>query len=120
MEEAMRRIHVLVMMIAILVAAGSAWGKDKDKKTPPPAPASEQSAQKDAIIDRIFYQEAKLGETMQTFTPMVETYIQNLKPDADMGTAPSSDAYFLGRLVLNEKGLHNQRFVKKTGFRNRI
>lgn len=31
---------------------------------------------------------------------MVETYIQNMKPDRDMGQVPTSDQYFLGRVQL--------------------
>jgi len=49
---------------------------------------------------------------MQTH-PRWWNLIPELKPDADMGMAPSSDAYFLAGLVLNEKGLHDQRFVKR-------
>ena len=35
---------------------------------------------------------------MHKFTPMVETYIQNLKPDQELGDVPVSDSYFIGRL----------------------
>ena len=60
--------------------------------------------------DRIFAQEARLVEAMHHYTPMVETYVQNLKPDPDFVTVPGSDKYFLGRLTLNPKGIKGLSF----------
>ena len=37
---------------------------------------------------------------MRKFTPLVETYIQNVQHDPDFGTSPEKDHYFLGRLEL--------------------
>jgi hypothetical protein len=34
---------------------------------------------------------------MRNYSPLVETYIQNLKPDKDLGEVPAGDKYFLGR-----------------------
>lgn len=61
-------------------------------------------------MERIFTQEAHLVDNMRGLTPLVETYIQRLKPDNDLWTIPDKDRYFLGRLVLDEKTLNNQAF----------
>lgn len=68
--------------------------------------------------DLIFAQEAKLVEAMHHYTPMVETYIQNLKPDPDFVTVPGSDKYFLGRLTLNLQGVKGLAFTdhNRSGF----
>ena len=39
-------------------------------------------------------------DLMRNFKPIVETYIQEEKPDSDLGTSPKSDDYFLSRLDL--------------------
>src|SRR5438477_6577541 len=102
----------LVMAVTTVAVAGS-------KKSQPP---KDQPAQVDPNADKIFYQEAKLVENMHKFTPMVETYIQNMKPDEELGSRPSSDQYFLGRLVLNEKGINDTKFERrnKPGFFSRV
>ena len=88
----------------------------KSKPAPQPAALTPEQQQAAAIADKIFYQEAKLAEDMHKYTPMVETYIQNLKPDPDLGSVPTSDAYFVGRLRLDERGLSNTTFQdKKSG-----
>jgi hypothetical protein len=51
----------------------------------------------DEVIDRVISNEAKLDTQVKTYSPLVETYIQNLKPDKDLGYAPAGDKYFLGR-----------------------
>ena len=35
--------------------------------------------------------------TLQSSTPVAETYIQDMMPDADFGAVPVSDHYFLGK-----------------------
>ena len=64
----------------------------------------------DVSAERIFQQEAKLVESMNHYTPLVETYVQRLKPDEDFGTLPDRDRYFLGRLILANNRLSNKAF----------
>lgn len=97
-----RKTFVLFLMIA---AATMAMAGEKKVQ-----PAKDQTTTMDPNADKIFYQEAKLVEDMHKFTPMVETYIQTMKPDEELGSKPASDQYFLGRLVLNEKGINDTRF----------
>ena len=49
-------------------------------------------------------------ENMRHFTPLVETYVQRLKPDDDFGTLPDRDRYFLGRLILADNRVTNKAF----------
>jgi len=80
----------------------------------PSAPqGNAQRSANDAIIDSIFMREAKLVETMHKYTPLVETYIQNTKPDEELGDVPVSDRYFLGRLVLDKHGINDKTYDKK-------
>jgi len=52
------------------------------------------------IVDRIVSTEHTEMNSLKPFTPLVETYIQNLKGDNNLGAVPAGDKYFLGRAVL--------------------
>jgi len=59
--------------------------------------AADQPRTMDEVIDRVVTNENRLDQQMHQYSPLVETYIQNLKPDKDLGYAPAGDKYFLGR-----------------------
>lgn len=72
-----------------------------------PAPAQPQPAQAapttlDQVVDRFIQREQGLMEMLKTRTPIVETYLQNLQWDAQLGPVPKDDRYFLGRMDLSE------------------
>ena len=54
----------------------------------------------DQIVDRIISTEQTEMNSLKPFTPLVETYIQNLRGDNNLGSVPAGDKYFLGRAVL--------------------
>jgi hypothetical protein len=56
----------------------------------------------DQVVDRAIQREHALMDMLKTRTPLVETYLQNLKPDPKLGPVPSEDHYFLGRLDLGQ------------------
>ena len=56
----------------------------------------------DQVVDRALAREHALIAFLQTRTPLVETYLQNLKFDEQMGPAPKEDHYFFGRLDLSD------------------
>src|SRR5271170_1150860 len=61
------------------------------------APEPQQARTMDQVIDRVITNENRLNSQVRQYSPLVETYIQNLKPDKDLGYAPAGDKYFLGR-----------------------
>jgi hypothetical protein len=60
------------------------------------APA-DQPRTMDDVMDRVITNESRLNSQLRQYSPLVETYIQNLKPDKDLGYTPAGDKYFLGR-----------------------
>jgi hypothetical protein len=64
--------------------------------TPAAAPA-DQPRTMDQVLDRIVTNEQHMYGQMRNYQPLVETYIQNLRPDKDLGEVPAGDKYFLGR-----------------------
>jgi hypothetical protein len=63
----------------------------------PAAPAPDQPRTMDQVLDRVVSNEQHLYGQMRNYSPLVETYIQNLKGDKDLGQVPAGDKYFLGR-----------------------
>ena len=51
-----------------------------------------------ALIDKAVLREKEVIKTVKERAPVVETYIQNMKPDPVMRQIPDSDEHFLGRV----------------------
>jgi hypothetical protein len=66
----------------------------------PLAAAAQQISAVDQVVDRIISQEQAEMNSLRAYSPMVETYIQNLRGDKDLGAVPAGDKYFMGRAVL--------------------
>src|ERR1700683_2207852 len=56
----------------------------------------------DQVVDRVVMREKDLVKFLSSRTPIVETYLQNLTQDAQLGPVPQSDRYFLGRMDLSD------------------
>jgi hypothetical protein len=61
---------------------------------------AQQNSALDQVVDRIISQEQAEMNSLRPYSPMVETYIQNLRGDKDLGAVPAGDKYFMGRAVL--------------------
>jgi len=83
-------------------------------------PVSAPSTMVDQIVDRVVEREHALMEMLKTRTPIVETYLQNLKFDPQVGPAPVQDYYFLGRMNLGESVDRRDYLSKDTSFERRL
>jgi hypothetical protein len=71
--------------------------------TPAPTPSAMPApTTMDQVVDRFIEREHGLMKALATRTPVVETYLQNLAADPQLGPVPSGDHYFLGRLDMGE------------------
>jgi hypothetical protein len=64
--------------------------------TAAPKPADQPRTMED-VVDRVITNENRASQQIRQYSPLVETYIQNLKPDKELGYVPAGDKYFLGR-----------------------
>ena len=78
--------------LALLVSSAAAFAGPAT-----PKPAAQGPRTMDEAIDRVITNENRLYGSIKNYSPLVETYIQNLKPDKDLGYVPAGDKYFLGR-----------------------
>ena len=65
-------------------------------------PLAAQTSQNalDQVVDKIVTTENADIQKLHTYSPLVETYIQQMRPDDALGTVPNGDRYFLGRAEL--------------------
>jgi hypothetical protein len=68
---------------------------------PAPPQAAPQPTTMDQVVDRFVMREKGLIKMLQTRTPVIETYLQNLTLDPALGPIPQNDKYFLGRMDLS-------------------
>jgi hypothetical protein len=109
-----QKIALALLLFCALFLAPCLWASDD---VPPNSNSSampeHQAPNSNEMADRIFYREAKFVQDMKSYTPMVETYIQDYKSDDQLGQVPTGDKYFIGRLIMN-KGLEDLSFQKNT------
>ncbi len=65
------------------------------------------------LAERIFKQERAQMETIENSAPIVETYIQEEKSDALMGTIPKKDLYFLGQADFRGKTMKVHSMISR-------
>jgi peptidase M48-like protein len=69
----------------------------------PPAAAPAPTTM-DEVVNLFIEREHDLIKVLSTRTPVVETYLQNLTSDPQLGPVPRADHYFLGRMDMGETG----------------
>ena len=69
----------------------------------------------DQAIDRVIAREHEEIATIRRFNPVIETYIQDMKPDKEMGAIPVKDHYFLGQADLSKGVLDRSMLETKKG-----
>lgn len=96
---------LLALFIAATLPAHAGIGLPhvgKKKKHEDLLPARKLTASQNALIDKAIAREKVVIKTVKDRAPLVETYIQNMKPDPVLGQVPESDQHFLGRVDFNK------------------
>ena len=74
----------------------------------------------DQVVDHVVEREHALMEMLKSRTPFVETYLQDMKFDSHVGSAPAQDHYFLGRVDLSESVNRRDYLYKETSFESHL
>ena len=93
----MRTLRVILIVLALGVV---------------PLRAADQPTTMSQVEDRIISQEHAEMTMLKQYSPLVETYIQIMKADKDLGAVPAGDKYYLGRAVL-AKGVDLEQITDK-------
>src|SRR5580704_12880237 len=104
------------LVFAGALAISAAAQSPADSQAQPPATSGAVTTVNQAI-DRIIAREHDEVATIRHYNPIVETYIQDMKPDKDMGAIPVKDHYFLGQANLASGVVDNNMLgtSKKSG-----
>jgi len=90
-----------VLVVGFVAGQNATPATQSPSPTPaPPSVPAPKSVAFGVLVDSAIRQERRLIDLMRNFKPIVETYIQEEKPDPGLGTSPKSDEYFLSRLDL--------------------
>ncbi len=132
-----RKVSCRFIRAAALVAMAASLALSQDPSRPNPAqtsrPATDPSQDLnhvlwqanstparnlDEVIDRAINSEHILLDRLRTKEPVIETYIQEMKKDPDLGFVPDHDFYFLGKLnitngVVDDSFLPRRNLIKK-------
>ncbi|HXO05673.1 MAG TPA: hypothetical protein VN884_08585 [Candidatus Sulfotelmatobacter sp.] len=105
-----------ILLAASLAGAASAQSTQTADQTQPQAGvAGAPVTTVDQAIDRVIAREHEEIATIRRFNPVIETYIQDMKPDKDMGAIPVKDHYFLGQADLSKGVLDRSMLETKKG-----
>jgi len=93
----MRALKIAVVMLMLAVAGLAQTAPEKNLRL-------------DQVIDRMVQQEAAFMESLSNYSPLVETYIQEMRADKELGLVPERDQYFLAKADFSE-GIRDRVFL---------
>src|SRR5271156_5423902 len=113
MSKSMSNMNWLVLaLLSLTMTAAAQQSASAPQNTQPvaatqPAQTAAQAnlappTTMDQVVDRVIMREKDLIKFLAPRTPIVETYLQNLTQDKQLGPVPQDDHYFLGRMDLSE------------------
>jgi hypothetical protein len=91
---------LLALSVATILPVRAEAGllHSKKKKDDDMSTTRKPTAAQNALIDKAIAREKVVVKTVKERAPLVETYIQNMKPDPVLGQVPDSDQHFLARV----------------------
>src|SRR5580692_7902497 len=101
-----RKISLAFLILTVSTTCAFAKKEPKYEAVHPLTP--EQSA----LVDKAISQEKVLIQAIRKRTPLVETYIQNTKPDVKLYMVPVEDQYMLSRVDF-AKGFVDKSFTDR-------
>ena len=114
--HALNRFAIAVVSAGIFVGAAAAQvqtqaqTQNQTANRAPQQTATVTTA--DQAIDLIIAREHDEISVIRQYNPIVETYVQDMKPDAEMGIVPVKDHYFLGQADWS-KGISDDSMLEK-------
>src|ERR1019366_6785852 len=82
------------------IAGASIFGKKKVEQDT--MPGRKLTPAQNALVDKAIVREKEVIKVVKERAPLVETYIQNMKPDPVLLQVPESDQHFLARVDFNK------------------
>ncbi|MDR3722400.1 MAG: hypothetical protein P4L00_12430 [Candidatus Acidoferrales bacterium] len=111
-----KNFSLSMILLGALAGTSGAQTQTADQTQPQPGNSTSSSVTTvNQAIDRMIAREHDENATIRRYNPIIETYIQDMKPDKDMGAIPVKDHYFLGQANLSKGVVDNSMLDKKKG-----
>ena len=106
-----------IILASCLAGSVSAQTTQTADQTQPQAGANTSApvVTVDQAIDHLIAREHDEIATIRRFSPLIETYIQDMKTDKEMGAIPVKDHYFLGQADLSKGIVDNSMLGARKG-----
>jgi hypothetical protein len=114
----LKNLFLSSVLMGALAGFAGAQTQTADQTQPQPGNSTSNSSSVTTVnqaIDRMIAREHDENATIRRYNPIIETYIQDMKPDKDMGAIPVKDHYFLGQANLSKGVVDNSMLDKKKG-----
>ena len=117
-----------ILTVALgLCFAGSSFAQTQPAQTQPAQPANEPAATQgqattvDQVVAAILAREHQEVATLRHYSPIVETYIQDMRFDPQLGAVPEKDHYYLGVADLS-RGVEDRTMLRdeNAGFLHKL
>jgi len=112
MERQVKPLLLGIVLVATTIAFAA-----KQPAGPRPAPVAATAF--DRVVDRVLVREVENTKALRTYSPLVETYLQNMRPDKELGLVPYGDQYYLTRVSF-KRSLEDVSFHPQPGFLDHI
>src|SRR5215470_2014135 len=93
-------MRVLKIAVAVLVLAVGGLAQS----------ASDGNLKLNQVVERVVQQEAAFMDSLHFYSPLIETYIQEMRADKELGLVPERDQYFLTKADFNQ-GIRDRVFI---------
>ncbi len=104
----------IILLGALAGFAGAQTQQTAVQTQPQPGNSTDSSVTTvNQAIDRMIAREHDENATIRRYNPIIETYIQDMKPDANLGSIPVKDHYFLGQANLSKGVVDTSMLDKK-------
>jgi hypothetical protein len=110
-----------MLLVCAFVGSAAAQGQVEPADQTQPQTGTTAAAPVTTVnqaIDRIIAREHDEVATIRHYDPLIETYVQEMRPDSDMGVVPVRDHYFLGEADL-ARGVVDNSMLSRTS-KNRL
>ena len=98
-----RKFFLALLLVSLSASCAHA------KKGPKYSQVRQLTPEQAALVEKAIGREKVLIKSIQERTPLVETYIQNTRPDDKLYQVPISDVYMLSRVDFG-KGFFNETY----------
>jgi hypothetical protein len=102
--RALNRFYLAIVLAGTFAAGVLAQTQAQTTDSTQPQAATSMAGPVTTVnqaIDRIIAREHEEVAAIRRYSPIIETYVQDMKPDAEMGIVPMKDQYFLGQAQLS-------------------